>query len=385
MIARQLGEKAQQLFGQFPALMITGPRQSGKTTLIRSLFSELPYVSLEEPDIRQRALEDPRSFLKNYPNGAVLDEVQRVPNLFSYLQGIMDSNADCHFVLSGSQHFLLMEQVTQSLAGRVAILQLLPLSLLEMKNAELPLASIEETMFTGGYPRIFNQEITPYDFHTSYLQTYVERDVRQLRQVSDLDLFVRFIRLCAGRIGQLLNVHSLASDVGISTPTAQAWLSVLQTSHIIFLLQPHFKNFNKRLVKTPKLYFTDTGLACNLLGIEKAEQLTSHFLRGGLFENLIILELLKNRYNQGKKSNLYFWRDNHGREVDCLVENIDRFKAIEIKSSQTTNSAFFDGLNFWKDLTADATESMSVVFGGDTSIQAAKGDYISWRNLERLF
>ena len=385
MIARQLGEKAQQLFGQFPALMITGPRQSGKTTLIRSLFSELPYVSLEEPDIRQRALEDPRSFLKNYPNGAVLDEVQRVPNLFSYLQGIIDSNADCHFVLSGSQHFLLMEQVTQSLAGRVAILQLLPLSLLEMKNAELPLSSIEETMFTGGYPRIFSQKITPYDFHTSYLQTYVERDVRQLRQVSDLDLFVRFIRLCAGRIGQLLNVHSLASDVGISTPTAQAWLSVLQTSHIIFLLQPHFKNFNKRLVKTPKLYFTDTGLACNLLGIEKAEQLTSHFLRGGLFENLIILELLKNRYNQGKKSNLYFWRDNHGREVDCLVENIDRFKAIEIKSSQTTNSAFFDGLNFWKDLTADATESMSVVFGGDISIQAAKGDYISWRNLERLF
>ena len=385
MITRQLGEKAQQLFGQFPALMITGPRQSGKTTLIRSLFSELPYVSLEEPDIRQRALEDPRSFLKNYPNGAVLDEVQRVPNLFSYLQGIIDSNADCHFVLSGSQHFLLMEQVTQSLAGRVAILQLLPLSLLEMKNAELPLSSVEETMFTGGYPRIFNQEITPYDFHTSYLQTYVERDVRQLRQVSDLDLFVRFIRLCAGRIGQLLNVHSLASDVGISTPTAQAWLSVLQTSHIIFLLQPHFKNFNKRLVKTPKLYFTDTGLACNLLGIEKAEQLTSHFLRGGLFENLIILELLKNRYNQGKKSNLYFWRDNHGREVDCLVENIDRFKAIEIKSSQTTNSAFFDGLNFWKDLTADATESMSVVFGGDISIQAAKGDYISWRDLERLF
>ena len=385
MIARQLGEKAQQLFGQFPALMITGPRQSGKTTLIRSLFSELPYVSLEEPDIRQRALEDPRSFLKNYPNGAVLDEVQRVPNLFSYLQGIIDSNADCHFVLSGSQHFLLMEQVTQSLAGRVAILQLLPLSLLEMKNAELLLSSVEETMFTGGYPRIFNQEITPYDFHTSYLQTYVERDVRQLRQVSDLDLFVRFIRLCAGRIGQLLNVHSLASDVGISTPTAQAWLSVLQTSHIIFLLQPHFKNFNKRLVKTPKLYFTDTGLACNLLGIEKAEQLTSHFLRGGLFENLIILELLKNRYNQGKKSNLYFWRDNHGREVDCLVENIDRFKAIEIKSSQTTNSAFFDGLNFWKDLTADATESMSVVFGGDISIQAAKGDYISWRDLERLF
>jgi uncharacterized protein len=385
MISRQLSEKAKQLFQQFPSLMITGPRQSGKTTLIKSLFSELPYVSLEEPDVRQRALEDPRSFLKNYPNGAILDEVQRVPNLFSYLQSIIDSNADCHFVLSGSQHFLLMEQVSQSLAGRVAILQLLPLSLSEMKNANLLLSTIEETLFFGGYPRIFNQQISPYDFHTSYLQTYVERDVRQLRQVSDLDLFVRFIKMCAGRIGQLLNIHSLASDVGISTPTAQAWLSVLQTSHIIFLLQPHFKNFNKRLVKTPKLYFNDTGLACNLLGLEKPEQLISHFLRGGLFENLIILELLKNRYNQGKKSNLYFWRDNHGHEIDCLIENVDRFKAIEIKSSQTTNAAFFDGLSFWKQLTGDETESSLVVFGGDGSIQASKGDYVSWRDLERLF
>jgi len=385
MIARQLSKKALELFGQFPALMITGPRQSGKTTLIKSLFSELPYVSLEEPDIRQRAMDDPRSFLSNYRNGAVFDEVQRVPNLFSYLQSLLDENPARHFVLSGSQHFLLMEQVTQSLAGRVAILQLLPFSLSEMKNGGLMLNTLEEALFFGGYPRIFNQNISPYDFHTSYLQTYIERDVRQLRQVSDLNLFVRFIRLCAGRIGQLLNIHSLASDAGVSTPTAQAWLSVLETSHIIFLLQPHFKNFNKRLVKTPKLYFTDTGLACNLLGIEKSEQLSSHFLKGGLFENLIILELLKNRYNEGKKSNLYFWRDNHGHEIDCLIENRELFKALEIKSSQTTNTAFFDGLRYWKDLTTDFTESVDVVFGGNSSIQASKGDYISWRDLERLF
>jgi len=384
MIARQLSKKALELFGQFPALMITGPRQSGKTTLIKSLFSELPYVSLEEPDIRQRAMDDPRSFLSNYRNGAVFDEVQRVPNLFSYLQSLLDENPARHFVLSGSQHFLLMEQVTQSLAGRVAILQLLPFSLSEMKNGGLMLNTLEEALFFGGYPRIFNQNISPYDFHTSYLQTYIERDVRQLRQVSDLNLFVRFIRLCAGRIGQLLNIHSLASDAGISTTTAQAWLSVLETSHIVFLLQPHFKNFNKRLVKTPKLYFTDTGLACNLLGIEKPEQLTSHFLKGGLFENLIILELLKNRYNEGKKSNLYFWRDNHGHEIDCLIENRELFKALEIKSSQTTNTAFFDGLRYWKDLTTDFTESIDIVFGGNSSIQASKGNYISWRDLERL-
>jgi len=384
MIARQLSKKVLELFGQFPALMITGPRQSGKTTLIKSLFSELPYVSLEEPDIRQRAMDDPRSFLSNYRNGAVFDEVQRVPNLFSYLQSLLDENPARHFVLSGSQHFLLMEQVTQSLAGRVAILQLLPFSLSEMKNGGLMLNTLEEALFFGGYPRIFNQNISPYDFHTSYLQTYIERDVRQLRQVSDLNLFVRFIRLCAGRIGQLLNIHSLASDAGVSTPTAQAWLSVLETSHIIFLLQPHFKNFNKRLVKTPKLYFTDTGLACNLLGIEKSEQLSSHFLKGGLFENLIILELLKNRYNEGKKSNLYFWRDNHGHEIDCLIENRELFKALEIKSSQTTNTAFFDGLRYWKDLTTDFTESIDIVFGGNSSIQASKGNYISWRDLERL-
>ncbi len=384
MIARQLSKKALELFGQFPALMITGPRQSGKTTLIKNLFPQLPYISLEEPDIRQRAMEDPRSFLNNYANGAVFDEVQRVPNLFSYLQSLLDENPARHFVLSGSQHFLLIEQVTQSLAGRVAVLQLLPFSLSEMKIGGLMLNTLEEALFFGGYPRIFNQNISPYDFHTSYLQTYIERDVRQLRQVSDLNLFVRFIRLCAGRIGQLLNIHSLASDAGISTTTAQAWLSVLETSHIVFLLQPHFKNFNKRLVKTPKLYFTDTGLACNLLGIEKPEQLTSHFLKGGLFENLIILELLKNRYNEGKKSNLYFWRDNHGHEIDCLIENRELFKALEIKSSQTTNTAFFDGLRYWKDLSTDSTESIDIVFGGNSSIQASKGNYISWRDLERL-
>ena len=385
MIARALAEKALTLYRQFPALMITGPRQSGKTTLIKSLFSELPYVSFEEPDVRQRAIEDPRSFFRNYPNGAIFDEIQRVPDMFSYLQSIIDANEKIHFVLSGSQHFLLMEQVTQSLAGRVAILQLLPLSLTEMKNANLPLSTIEQTLFDGGYPRIFNQEIAPYDFHSAYLQTYVERDVRLLQQVNDLDLFVRFIRLCAGRIGQLMNLHSLANDAGISAPTATAWISILKASHIIFTLQPHFKNFNKRLVKTPKLYFTDTGLACHLLGIEKSEQLATHFLKGGLFENLIILELMKNRFNQGKKSNLYFWRDNHGHEVDCLIENADKLIPIEIKSSETTNFGFFDGLKYWKNLSEENTELGVVVFGGQTSLLTSSGDYVSWRDLDRFF
>jgi hypothetical protein len=385
MIYRIISEKALQLYVQFSAIMVTGPRQSGKTTLIKTLFPELPYISFEEPDVRQRAINDPHSFLRNYPKGAIFDEVQRVPDMFSYLQGIIDSNSNVHFVLSGSQHFLLMEQVTQSLAGRVAILQLLPLSLEELKAENLPLSNIEQTLFIGGYPRIFNQNIPPYDFHSAYLQTYVERDVRLLKQVNDLDLFVRFTQLCAGRIGQLLNLHSLATDAGISTPTAQAWMSILKASHILFTLQPHYKNFNKRLVKTPKLYFNDTGLACHLLGIEKPEQMKTHFLKGGLFENLIILELLKNRYNQGKKSNLYFWRDNHGHEIDCLIENADRLKAIEIKSSETTNTTFFDGLNYWNQFANDLTDNSFVVYGGNDSLEVKQGNYISWRNLEKIF
>ena len=267
----------------------------------------------------------------------------------------------------------------------MAILQLLPLSLTEMKNANLPLSTIEQTLFNGGYPRIFNQEIAPYDFYSSYLQTYIERDVHKLRKISDLDCFTRFLRLCTERIGQLLNLHSLASEIGVSTPTITDWIAILKASHIIFTLQPHEKNFNKRLVKTPKLYFTDTGLACHLLGIEKQEQLTNHFLKGGLFENLIILELMKNRFNQGKKSNLYFWRDNHGHEVDCLIENADQLIPIEIKSSETTNFGFFDGLKDWKNLSDENTALGVVVFGGNDSLIASMGDYVSWRDLEKLF
>ncbi len=382
MIARLLASKALQLHQQFPALMITGPRQSGKTTLIKSLFPNLPYVTLEDPDTRTRAIEDPRGFLQQYPYGVALDEVQRTPELFSYLQNLMDSDPQKRYVLSGSQHFLLMEQVTQSLAGRVAILRLLPLSLEELKNTDAWTAdSIDDCLFKGGFPRIYAQNMSPYDFYSAYLETYVERDVRQLRQVGDLNRFMRFVRLCAGRIGQLLNVASLATDAGVSHATAQAWLSVLETSHIIFLLQPHFKNFNKRIVKMPKLYFTDTGLACNLLGLEVATQVSAHYLRGGLFENLIILEALKGRYNEGKKSNLYFWRDNHGREIDLLIENIDKLLPIEIKSNATAHISFFDGLKYWHQLASEDAIQGFVAFGGDDNAQTTFGDFVSWRHL----
>ncbi len=386
MIPRLLASRALQLHQQFPALMITGPRQSGKTTLIKSLFPDLPYVTLEDPDTRARAIDDPRGFLQQFPKGAALDEVQRTPELFSYLQNLMDSDPQKRYILSGSQHFLLMEQVTQSLAGRVAILRLLPLSLEELKNTDVwTTDSIDDCLFKGGFPRIYAQNMSPYDFYSAYLETYVERDVRQLRQVGDLNRFMRFVLLCAGRIGQLLNVASLATDAGVSHATAQAWLSVLETSHIIFLLQPHFKNFNKRIVKMPKLYFTDTGLACNLLGLEVATQVSAHYLRGSLFENLIILEALKGRYNDGKKSNLYFWRDNHGHEIDLLIENIDKLLPIEIKSNATAHMSFFDGLKYWQQLAGEDAIQGFVAFGGDDNFKTTFGDFVSWRNLTMHF
>ena len=386
MIARQLAGKVLDLYRQFPILMITGPRQAGKTTLIKSLFPQLPYFSLEDPDTRARLVADTRGFLANYPEGAVLDEAQRVPDLFSYLQGWVDARPDSHFVLSGSQHFLLMEQVSQSLAGRIGILRLLPLSLGELQAAKQAPASLDELIFKGLYPRVYDRQMNPYDYFNAYLQTYLERDVRQLRQVGDLDLFVRFARLCAGRIGQLLNLSSLATDAGISPNTAQAWLSILQTSHLIFLLQPHHRHFNKRLVKTPKLYFCDTGLACNLLGIEAQKQLTTHFLRGGLFENWVLLELLKHRYNQGRPNNCYFWRDNHGHEVDCLIERAGLLTPVEIKSGATVNMGWFDTLAYWEKLAGPESDGQgAVMYGGEQRIKMTQGRVIGWRDVGKLF
>ena len=381
MIERTLTTKMISLAQKFQVITLTGPRQSGKTTLVRAAFSSLPYVSLEEPDIRQIALTDPRGFLSNYPAGAVLDEIQNAPELFSYIQRIVDENRQVQFILTGSSNFLLMEKISQTLAGRTAVLHLLPFSFNELE----PLAEqYESLIFKGQYPRIYDRDIAPTDFYPSYIQTYVERDVRLMKNIGDINAFIQFTRLCAGRIGQLLNYASLASDAGISPNTAKSWLSVLESSYILYRLQPYHRNFNKRLVKSPKLFFYDTGVACSLLGIREEDQVQLHYMKGSLFENLIINEFIKRNFNRGENRQPYFWQDNHGKEIDCLLVNGDRVTPIEVKSGKTMSTSYFDNLKYWRSLADLPDDRGYVVYGGDQSMQTSAGALISWRNLDRI-
>ena len=331
MIARTLTAKIIALAQKFQVITLTGPRQSGKTTLVRAAFPALPYASLEEPDIRQIALTDPRGFLANYPAGAVLDEIQNTPDLFSYIQRLVDENRQIQFVLTGSSNFLLMEKISQTLAGRTAVLHLLPFSFAELE----PSGQYESLIFRGLYPRIYDRDIAPTDFYPAYIQTYIERDVRLIKNIGDSNAFIQFTRLCAGRIGQLLNLAGLANDAGISPNTAKAWLAILESSYILYRLQPYHRNFNKRLVKSPKLYFYDTGVACSLLGIRDESQVNLHYMKGALFENLIINEFIKRNFHRGENRQPYFWQDSHGKEIDCLLVDGERVTPVEIKSGQT--------------------------------------------------
>jgi len=340
MIERTLTPKLLSLAQKFQVVTLTGPRQSGKTTLVKAAFPDFPYVSLEEPDIRQIALTDPRGFLSNYPDGAILDEVQNTPELFSYIQSIVDQRREARFILTGSSNFLLMEKISQTLAGRTAILHLLPLSYPELESGHFLPAQYETLIFKGQYPRIYDRSIAPADFYPAYLQTYVERDVRMLKNIGDINAFIRFTQLCAGRSGQLLNYTGLANDAGISPNTAKAWISILETSYIVYRLQPYHRNFNKRLVKSPKLYFYDTGVACSLLGIREAEQVGSHYLRGALFENWVINELIKRNFNRGERRYPYFWRDSRGQEIDCLLVEGEKMLPVEIKSGKTISESY---------------------------------------------
>jgi len=381
MIERTLAKKLTALAQKFPVVTLTGPRQSGKTTLVKALFPSLPYVSLEEPDISQFAHDDPRGFLSNYGRGAVLDEIQRAPDLFSYIQTIVDNDANTHFILTGSSNFLLMERISQTLAGRSAVLHLLPLSLQELGRSGHVFERYEQAIFNGQYPRIYDKNIAPADFYPSYIQTYVERDVRLLKNITDINAFIRFTRLCAGRVGQLLNYASLANDAGVSPNTVKAWLSVLEASYVIYRLQPYHKNFNKRLVKSPKLYFYDTGLVCSLLGIRSARQLDLHFLKGGLFENLIINEFIKRFRNQGQRDFPYFWREHNGREIDCLLAVGETLLPIEIKAGKTVSSSYFRNIQAWRKSVGIEAEGY-VVYGGDLSLQTSNGSLVSWKDLD---
>lgn len=384
MIYRQLSKYIDIVSEKLPVITITGPRQSGKTTLVKEYFKNHQYINFEELDIREWAQNDPRGFLESNSSQLILDEVQKVPSLFSYLQPLVDkSNKPGQYILSGSQSFLLSENISQTLAGRAAVLELLPFSWTELEK-QLPANFSEyDYIFKGSFPRIYDKGIEPQMFFPSYIRTYVERDVRLIKNITDLGLFQRFIKLCAGRIGQLLNISSLATDCGISVNTAKGWLSVLEQSYIIFFLRPYHKNFNKRLTKMPKLYFHDTGLACSLLEIEKPMQLTTHYLRGNLFENLVILELLKYRYNKGMPSNLYFWRNNHGNEIDCIINQPEFPFAIEIKSGKTFSTDMLQGLEYWQKISG-STKNLFLIYPGKISRKSGDTQIINWKQTQNI-
>lgn len=379
LIPRSAVLKLQQLQQQFKAVAVVGPRQSGKTTLVRTVFPTKPYVSLENPQERNFAMQDPVQFLRQFPEGAILDEVQRVPELLSYLQQMLDDRPQRgQFILSGSNNFLLLEKITQTLAGRVAYLDLLPLSLAELRQVEEQPLELNTHLWRGAYPEIWSEQLHAADWFNAYVRTYVERDVRLIRNIENLFLFEKLLALCAGRVGQLLNVSQLANEIGLDVKTVQAWLGILQASYILFFLPPYFRNFNKRIIKTPKLYFCDTGLACNLLGIRQPSELTQHPFRGALFENLIVLEFLKARYNQGERSNLFFWRDSTGNEIDLLLDYGQTQRAIEIKSSETINESQFKGLQYWSKLSGQ--EGGTLIYGGEAAQNRSNGIQVrSWR------
>ncbi len=381
MIDRALKNKLLELVKKYPIVTLTGPRQSGKSTLLKSLFPDYQYVSLEDPDRRIFALEDPRGFLTTYPDKTILDEAQRVPGLFSYLQTHVDQqDKQGMFLLAGSHNFLLMQSIGQSLAGRTAVLKLLPFSHREIAIGGILPLSVDEEIFKGGYPRIFDKSIAPTDFYPFYIQTYIERDIRLLQNIDDLNKFIRFIKLCAGRIGQLLNLTSLANDCGIAVSTASVWISLLEASYIIYLLKPDHRNFSKRLVKMPKLYFYDTGLACSLLEIKSETQLASHYLRGSLFENLVINEFAKESFNRGEESQLTFWRDKSGNEVDLLQTTGTTQKAFEIKSGETFSPDYFKGIAYWSKLSGANPESCFAVYTGNESLKSSFGEVVPWGN-----
>lgn len=378
MIERTLKIKLLDLINKYPIVTLTGPRQSGKSTLLKASFPDYKYVSLEDPDMRLFSTEDPRGFLATYPDKTIIDEVQRVPSLFSYIQTHTDNiNKEGMYLLAGSHNFLLMEKINQSLAGRTAILKLLPFSHDELTTGGVIQSTVDDEIFKGSYPRIYDKDIAPTDYYPFYIQTYVERDVRLIRSIGDLSKFIRFLKLCAGRIGQLINLSSLANECGVSVTTATSWISILEASYICYLLKPDHNNYAKRLVKAPKLYFYDTGLACSLLDIRNTAQVKTHFLRGGLFENMVINEFVKMAYNKGEDPNLSFWRDSTGNEVDLLLTEGGKQYAYEIKSGATYSTDFFKGISKWAKLSNTPSERCYTIYNGG-NIKTSQGDVLSW-------
>lgn len=386
MLHRTLSDKLLHLAQQFPVVSVTGPRQSGKSTLVRNVFPDYRYVSLEDTDMRAVAQDDPRSFLARFDNKVILDEVQRVPELFSYMQGVIDNaNMPGQYILSGSQNFLLMKSISQSLAGRVAILHLLPLSYNELSGTDFEPTAMSDFLFRGGYPRLNVIGIAPEDFFPNYIRTYIDRDVRAELGIRKVSSFNTFLTLCATRIGEVLNIESLANDCDISVDTARNWMSILESSFIAFRLHPYHKNFGKRLIKAPKLYFYDTGLAANLLGIETAEQLAESQYRGNLYENAVAVEIIKRYQALGKEPRLFFWRDSNKKEVDFILEKGGKpLYAIEVKSSATYRPSAFKNLEDLAPIMGVETDHRFVVYGGDESFPTKHGTVLDFGSLGDL-
>jgi predicted AAA+ superfamily ATPase len=376
MIYRALEKTIQKIEPKYRAITLVGPRQSGKTTLARKLFHNFDYLSLENPDHRRRALDDPRGFLNQIKSSAILDEIQKTPDLLSYLQEILDDKNDKRkFILTGSDSLLLSDKVSQSLAGRARILRVFPFFRQELPE-HLRAMTLNDTLWTGSYPRIFDERLDPAEWYGDYYQTYVEKDVRSIAAISNLAQFDRFVRICAGRAGQLSDYSAIASEVGISQPTANSWTSILQTSFIVFLLQPHFKNFNKRIIKSPKIYFYDTGLLCYLLRVRNTSDLVSHPLRGAIFENWVISERLKQFAALGVEAPLYFWRDQHGHEIDLVEDQGQFLRLVETKSAETFHQDFLKNMNWLSKL--QGKHDCTLVYGGAERFTHQGTEILPW-------
>jgi predicted AAA+ superfamily ATPase len=392
---RLLEQRLQVLSRQYPIISITGPRQSGKTTLVQHLFDTYKYISLESPELRSYAKEDPKGFLATYPGEVIFDEIQRVPDLFSYLQIAVDKDdSPGRFILTGSQNFLLSRNISQSLAGRCAVTHLLPFSLAELDSRRpfdffnprqdagvQPRAELLSALFKGFYPRIHDKAMDAQEWLGNYYQTYIERDVREILSIGDIETFGRFIRLCAGRCGQVLNLSSLANDCGISHTTARRWVSILEASFIVFLARPYFENMSKRLIKAPKLYFHDTGLLCYLLRIRSAEELVLHASRGSIFESFVIADIVKNAVHQAPMPPIHFWRDSTGHEIDLILEASDSLLPIEIKSAATIQPDYFKNILYWKALVKNKTVKPFLVYGGDEAVEYKGTMVVPWWQL----
>ena len=380
MIVRDGETVLKNLASQFKAIALTGPRQSGKSTLARTAFPGKKYISLENPDIRESAHSDTRGFLNNLPNGAIIDEAQRVPELFNYLQQVLDeSDEKGRFILTGSNNFLMLENITQSLAGRIGYLELLPFCYNEIQKIQGYDLTLNNMIFSGGYPAIAFDRVDVNFWFPSYIRTYVERDVRQIKNITNLNLFQKLLYLCAGRVGQELNLNNLAIECGVDHKTIGSWIGILQASYVIHLLPPFYNNFSKRIVKSPKLYFYDTGLTCALLGITSHSQLSLHSSRGPLFENYIVNELIKTRFNKGLRSNLFHWRDVSGHEIDVVADHGSYSIGIELKAGMTVIPEFFKGLTFWQSLTK--YDKCYLVYGGDEAQKRSNGiEVIPWNS-----